>query len=261
VPQEFLQQKPSAPSRVLQFSDPVFHVGAPVAVAVFPLALPTHHESPRDARAMQVQMKLPGREVFAQRGPLLDPLGRPFDPLGEAGDYDVGQMALFQKAQQLVVKEAGIGPQQADLPALSPQRESFFEKLLRATGDFAVPAAESAVEDTVRFAEHGHQRMMAGAATFAPVVSFQRPFLLAAAFEHGRIQIQRVAVCTQRQARYLPFRERFVETLHLADGELSKQVAHGVVARKPLHPQQRTQSPIPLQPRQMREAPGPQAAQ
>jgi hypothetical protein len=32
----------------------------------------------------------------------------PFDPFGKARDYHVRQMALFQKAQQLIVKEAGI---------------------------------------------------------------------------------------------------------------------------------------------------------
>jgi hypothetical protein len=70
-------------------------------------------------------------------------------------DYNVGDLALFQKAQQLVLEEAGISPEQTDLLALSPQRESFFEKFLYATGGSAVAAAEPTVEEEMGFAQHG----------------------------------------------------------------------------------------------------------
>jgi hypothetical protein len=71
-------------------------------------------------------------------------------PLGQLGDYNVGQVVLFQIVQQLAVEEARISSQQADLLALSPQRKSFFEKFLRPTRGSAVAAAEPAVEEEIR---------------------------------------------------------------------------------------------------------------
>jgi hypothetical protein len=75
-------------------------------------------------------------------------------PLGHLGDYNIGQVVLFQIVQQLAVEEAGISSQQTDLLALSPQCKSFFEKLLRPTRGSAVAAAEPAVEEEVRFPQH-----------------------------------------------------------------------------------------------------------
>jgi hypothetical protein len=48
--------------------------------------------------------------VVVQFPPLRDVLRFPLHPFGQAGDYNVGQLALFQKAQQLVLEEAGISP-------------------------------------------------------------------------------------------------------------------------------------------------------
>jgi hypothetical protein len=86
------------------------------------------------------------REVLIHWAPWLHSLRAPFDPLRQAGDYNVGQLVLFQEAQQLVLEEAGISSEQTDLLALSSQRESFFEKFLHPTGGSAVAAAEPAVE-------------------------------------------------------------------------------------------------------------------
>ena len=136
--------------------------------------------------------------------------------------YNVGQQALFQKAQQLVIEEARIGSQQADLFALSPQRESFFEKLLYAPAGSAVAAAEPAVEEKVRFAQYGQQWMVAGPSVFARVVSLERTLLLTVTLKHRRIQIQGVAVLALRQTLHLPFGQRFVEALDLAHAERTK---------------------------------------
>src|SRR2546430_13748886 len=113
-----------------------------------------HHEAPFLLPAEQLQTELSGAVVLVQRGPRFHSLRRALDPLGQLGDYNVGQVVLFQIVQQLAVEEARISSQQADLLALSPQCKSFFEKFLRPTGGSAVAAAEPAVEEEVRFPQH-----------------------------------------------------------------------------------------------------------
>src|SRR5207302_1481650 len=146
--------------------------------------------------------------------------------------------------------------QQADLFALSPQRESFFEKLLHATAGAAVAAAQPAVEEKVRFAQHRQQRMMAGTAVFARVVSFERTFLLAIPLKDGRIQVQGVALWARRQALHLPLGQWFVQALHLTHTKLAKQIADGVVGGKTVQAQQRLQRAISPQPTGVSEASG-----
>lgn len=73
-------------------------------------------------------------KVFIQRPPVGHALRFTPDEPGHAGHYNVGQAALFQKAEQLVVEEARIGTDKADLLALGPQCQSFFEKLHNSTG-------------------------------------------------------------------------------------------------------------------------------
>ena len=92
--------------------------------------------------------------MLVQRGPRFHSLRGALHPLGQLGDYNVGQVVLFQIVQQLAVEEARISSQQADLLALSPQCKSFFEKFLRPTCGSAVAAAEPAVEEEVRFPQH-----------------------------------------------------------------------------------------------------------
>jgi hypothetical protein len=82
-----------------------------------------------------------------------------------------GSRRCFSKTQQLVIKEARIGPKQAALLVLSPQRANFFEKLLHATAGSAVAAAQPAAEEKVRLAQRPTE-MMAGPFVFARVVSF-----------------------------------------------------------------------------------------
>ena len=122
---------------VLQLCDAVFHVGAPVviapdllrcvaatgdedaegvtrhvdqlathAIAAFAHLFANNDEAPRDAPTVQLQLKLAHSVVVVQRRPLLHPLGGALHPRGELGHYNIGQQALFQKAQQLVVEEA-----------------------------------------------------------------------------------------------------------------------------------------------------------
>src|SRR5260370_21398273 len=126
-----------------------------------------------DTPAVQLEWELADGVVVVQHRTLLHSLGGAFHPGSELGHYNIGQQALFQKAQQLVVKEARIGSQQADLFALSPPRESFFEKLLHATAGSAVAAAQPAVEEELSVAQHGQPRMMGGTNIFARLVSFE----------------------------------------------------------------------------------------
>src|SRR5215813_10700478 len=91
--------------------------------------------------AVQLELELAHSVVVVQHRPLLHPLGGAFHPWCQPRHYNVGQQTLLQKVQQLVIEEARIGSQQADLFALSPQRESFFEKLLYAPAGSAVAAA------------------------------------------------------------------------------------------------------------------------
>ena len=86
-------------------------------------------------------------------------------------------------------------------------------------------------------AQHGQQRMVAGASVFARVVSFKRTLLLAVAFEDGRIQVQCVAISALRQTLHLPLSQRFEEALHLAHAECAKQIADGIVGREPVQAQ------------------------
>ena len=104
------------------------------------------------------------------------------------------------------------------------------------------------------FAQHSQQRMMAWAAMFARIVAFQRPLLPTVTFEHGGIQIQRVAVSAPRQPRHLPLSQRLVEALHVFHTEMSKQVANGVVDGEPFDPQQSMQCLIAVEQRRMRKA-------
>src|SRR4051794_34729312 len=188
--------------------------------------------------------------------PLFNPLCLAFNPLGQASHYNVGQAALLQKAQQLVVEETGIGSHQADLLALLPQREGFFEKLDHSTAGSAVAAAQPAVEHKVSFGQHGEQRMMAGAAVFAWVVSFQRTFLLSITLKHCRVEIETVALVARRQAFQLPALQRLKQTLHVAHGETAKQVANRVVSWKSLEAEHRIQRLVPAQPGGMSEPSG-----
>ena len=122
---------------MLQFGDAILHVGAPVvappdllrrvgatgdedaegvarhvdqlaayAVAAFAHPLAKDHESPLDAPAVQLEPELTGSVVVIQARPLLHSLGGAFHPGSELGHYNIGQQALFQKAQQLVIEEA-----------------------------------------------------------------------------------------------------------------------------------------------------------
>ncbi|MGH9668423.1 MAG: hypothetical protein ACRD9L_28715, partial [Bryobacteraceae bacterium] len=60
------------------------------------------HESPLGTPAVQLQPKLACGIVVIQDRPLFYPLGGAFHPGSQLGHYNIGQQALFQKAQQLV---------------------------------------------------------------------------------------------------------------------------------------------------------------
>ena len=123
---------------VLQFGDAVFHVGAPIVTAPdlrrsrrlagdedtkciaghvnqfaphtgagFPHLLADDHETPLRVPAVELETELAHGVVVVQAGPRLHALRGSLDPLGHAGNYNVGDLALFQKAQQQTVKEAG----------------------------------------------------------------------------------------------------------------------------------------------------------
>ena len=70
----------------------------------------------------------------------------------------------------------------------------------------------------------------------ARVMSLQRSFLLAVALEDSRVQIQRVALATERHAFHLPFGQRFEQALHVAHREASKQIANRVVGGETVDP-------------------------
>ena len=91
----------------------------------------------------------------------------------------------------------------------------------------------------MRFAQYGQQWMVAGPSVFARVVSLERTLLLTVTLKHRRIQIQSVAVLALRQTLHLPFGQWFVEALDLAHAERTKQIADGVVGRKPFQAHQR----------------------
>ena len=171
-------------------------------------------------------------------------MGFALDPFGQPRHYNVGQRALFQKAQQLVLEEAGVSPEQANLLALSQQRQSFLEKLHHSTCCSAVAAAEPAVEQEVGFGQHRQQRMMTGPSVFAWIVSLQRVLLLTIAFQDGGIQVQAVTVPAWRQTLHLPLRQGIKETMHLAHAETAEEIADGVVAGKAGPAQRAMQGPI-----------------
>jgi hypothetical protein len=77
---------------------------------------------------------------------------------------------------------------------------------------------------------------------------------LAVALQHSGIQIQAVAFRSQRQALHLPFRQRLVQALHVPHAELSKQIADGVIDRKPLDSQQGMQRLVTAQQGRMSKA-------
>jgi len=80
--------------------------------------------------------------------------------------------------------------------------------------------------------------------------------LLAIAFKDRRIQIQGVAFFAFGQTLHLPFRQRFVETLHFAHAESAKQIADRIVGGKTVHAQQRMECLITAQQTSVREASG-----
>src|SRR3984885_14387802 len=134
---ELFQAETVGAQIMLQLGDAVFHVSAPVvaspdllrsvgatgdedaegvarhvdqlaahAVAALPDALAQDHESSLDIPTVQPESKFSRSVVVIQDGPLLHSLGGALDPRSQPSHYNVGQQALFQKAQQLVVEEA-----------------------------------------------------------------------------------------------------------------------------------------------------------
>lgn len=87
--------------------------------------------------------------------------------------------------------------------------------------------------------------MLARSAVFARVVSFQRAFLAAVAFQHCRIQIQAVAFGPHGHALHLPLGEWGEQALHIAHAESPEEIADRVIARESIQPQQGVQGTIP----------------
>ena len=75
---------------------------------LFAQALANHDEAPLRSPAIQLEAKLAHGEILVQSRHCSTRWAGSFDPFRQAGDYNVGQLALFQKAQQLVLEEAGI---------------------------------------------------------------------------------------------------------------------------------------------------------
>src|SRR5581483_495946 len=73
-------------------------------VAAFPHDFANHHEAAFGLPTQQFQAELPDRISLIERPPLLHVLRFSLDPWSEARYYNVGQTALFQKAQQLVIE-------------------------------------------------------------------------------------------------------------------------------------------------------------
>jgi hypothetical protein len=209
---------------------------AAYTVAAFAHDFANHHEAAFCLPTQQRQAELPHRISLIERPPLLHVLRFPLAPWGEARDYKVGQTALFQKAPQLVIEESRVGSYQADLLALSPPRESFFEKLHHPTCWSAVAAAEPAVQEPVSFGQNSQQGMMRRAPVLARIMSLQRSFLSALALEYRGVQVQRVALAAERHAFHLPWRQRFEQALHIAPRETPEQIADRIVGGEAVDP-------------------------
>ncbi len=204
--EELLQAKAVGAQVVLQLFDAVLHIGPEVvfppdsqrrggatgnkdakcvagyvdelsadAAALLTHTLAHHDETPCCLPVVQTQLELADCIVVIHCRPLFNSLCLAFDPLGQSSHYNVGQAALLQKAQQLVVEETGIGSDQADLLALLPQREGFFEKLHHSPAGSAVAAAEPAVENEMSFGQHREQRMGLGRPCLRGLCPFTGP--------------------------------------------------------------------------------------
>jgi hypothetical protein len=135
--EEFLHAKAVCSQIMLQLGDAILHVGSPIVIAPHVLSglgltggenakgvtrnvnqfAPhavtrfTHTFAYGDEMSLglpiaEAQAELTDGVILIQLLPLLDALRRTLHPLGHTCDYNVGQTALFQKAEQLVIEEA-----------------------------------------------------------------------------------------------------------------------------------------------------------
>ncbi len=69
----------------------------------------------------------------------------------------------------------------------------------------------------------------------ARIMSLQTSFLMSITLKDGGIQIQRVAFASDGHTFHLPLRQRFEQTLHVANRETPEQIADSVIGGKAIH--------------------------
>src|SRR5205823_13955255 len=185
---------------------------------LFSQPLPDDHKTTLSIPAVELQLEFSHRIVLIQISPGLDLSGLPFQPASQSCHHDVGQTPLFQKAQQGLIKEPRIRAHSPNSLTLRQKRQRFFQKLHHPARRAAVPTAQPAMQNEVRFRQNRQQGMMRGASVFARIRSLQRSLLSSVAFKHGGIQVQAVAPFPLGQSPHLP-RPRRVESVILVGAE------------------------------------------
>ena len=206
-----------APHRRLAFANPLAHDDKT------PGLFPTHERRGEFAHGI----------VLVDLCPLAEPRRLAFDVLGEAGDDHVRQRAGFQKLQEFLGEKAGIGSHAAQLPAARQERKGLLEKLGYAATRGGVAAAQPSMENARGLGQHRQQRVVALASGPMRVVALGRAFLLAAALEDRRIQIETEALGGRSEEGQNPAPERTPKRLDGPLGEPAKEITDRVGARKP----------------------------
>src|SRR5207302_8379891 len=224
---------------------------------LFSQPLPDDHITTLSILAVELQLEFSHRIVLIQISPGLDSSGLPFQPASQSCHHDIGETPLFQKAQQGLIKEPRIRAPSPNSLTLRQKRQRFFQKLHHPARRAAVPTAQPAMQNEVRFRQNRQQGMMRGASVFARVRSFQRSLLSSVAFKYGGIQVQAVAPFPLGQSPHLPRPQRRVESVILSLPKTLEPVADGIVGREPSNPQHLLQGLIGAQQSRVRKTSSP----
>src|SRR5437762_12079397 len=220
---------------------------SPRSRMLFSQPLPDDHNTTLSIPAVELQLEFSHRIALIQISPGLDSSGLPFQPASKSCHHDIGEVPLFQKAQQGLIKEPCVRAHSPNSLTFRQERQRFLQKLYHPARRAAVAAAQPAMQNEVRFRHNRQQGMMRGASVFARVRSLQRSLLSSVAFKHRGIQVQAVAPFPLGQSLHLPGPQRRVESVVLSLPNTLESVADSIVGREPSKPEHLLQGLIGAQ--------------
>src|SRR5207244_9619509 len=90
--------------------------------------LPDDHKTTLSIPAVELQLEFSHRIVLIQISPGLYSSGLPFQPATKSCHHDIGEVPLFQKAQQGLIKEPCVRAHPPNSVTLRQERQPFLQK-------------------------------------------------------------------------------------------------------------------------------------